>query len=294
MENSKIYVILDVDKFNNFCEEKLGSNITADDFISMESFRNEKVHLVPKYGTVVTINYYLHGKSKYNIFVNIRNEWEEKNIVSITDADIEKLLEDDIIQDEKEFKKWENTFAYEVSSLVDFCKYVDGKFSDKEMLLLLSNNTRSNFDIYTVKIKNEYVIMYKDSKFDILRILPNARLTQKEILDLINNDVLISDKCKINYENNSIKLDNKLFEISSMNRGFPRINMRLRPDGYYDVRIRTNNTNPYQTSMIRSVGKTEQDALRSLKQKLLNSLNAPSVTIRAYQHLIEPKNLELD
>lgn len=293
MENSKIYVVLDIDKFNNFCEEKLGSDITADDFISMETFRNEKVHLVPKYGAA-SINYYTTGKSKYNIFVNIHNDWEEKNIVSITDIDIEKLLEDEIIQDEKEFEKWENTFSYEVSSLVEFCKYVDDKFSDKEMLSLLSTNNRSNFDIYTVKIKNEYVIMYKDSKFDILRILPNARLTQKEILDLINNDVLISDKCKINYENNSIKLDNKLFAISSTNKGFPRINMRLRPDGYYDVRIRTNNTNPYQISMVHAVGKTEQDALRLLKNKLLNSLNAPSVTMRAYQHLIEPKNLELD
>lgn len=292
MENSKIYVILDIDKFNNFCEEKLGSDITADDFIYMESFRNEKVHLVPKYGA--TTNYYITGKSKYNILVNVRNEWEEKNIVSITDRDIERLLEDDIIQDEKEFKKWEKTFSYEVSNLVEFYKYVDGKFSDKEMLLLLSNNNRSNFDIYTVKIKNEYVIMYKDSKIDILRILPNARLTQKEILDLINNDVLISDKCKINYEDNSIKLDNKLFAISSMNKVFPRINMMLRPDGYYDVRIRANNTNPYKVSMVRAVGKTEQDALRSLKNKLLNSLNAPSVTMRAYQHLIEPKNLELD
>ena len=242
MENLKIYVVLDIDKFNNFCEEKLGSDITANDFISMESFRNEKVHLVPKYGTT-TFNYYISGKSKYNIFVNIRNEWEEKNIVSITDKDIERLLEDDIIQDEKDFKKWENTFSYEVSNLAEFCKYVDGKFSDKEMLLLLSNNSRSNFDIYTVKIKNEYVIMYKDSKIDILRILPNARLTQKEVLDLINNDVLISDKCKINYEDNSIKLDNKLFAISSMNKVFPRINMRLRSNGYYDVSIRTNNTN---------------------------------------------------
>lgn len=293
MENSKIYVVLDIDKFNNFCEEKLGVDITADDFISMESFRNEKVHLVPKYGAATT-NYYISGKSKYNIFVNIRNEWEEKNIVSITDRDIERLLKDDIIQDEKEFEKWENTFSYEVSSLVEFCKYIDGKFSDKEMLVLLSNSSRSNFDIYTVKIKDEHVIMFKDSKFDILRILPNARLTQNEILDLINNDVLISDKCKINYENNSIKLDNKLFEISSMNSVFPRVNIRLRPDGYYDARIRTHTTNPYQVSMVRAVGKTEQEALNSLKNRLLNSLNTPNVTMRAYQHLVEPKHLELD
>lgn len=289
MENSKIYIVLDVDKFNDFCEEKLGKNITADDFISMETFRNEKVHLVPKFRT-----YYMNGISKYDIFVNIHNEWEEKNIVSITDNDIEELLKSDIIQDEKEFKKWKNTFSYEVSDLVEFFKYADGKLSDKEMLALLASNERNNFNIFIVNLKNEYIIMFKDRKLDILRTLPNVRLKQKDILDLINNDVLISNKCKINYEDNFIKLDDKLFDISSINKGFPSIHIRIRPDGNYDVRIHLSNTDPRQLSIVRSIGKTEKDALCSLKQKLLNRLNAPSVTMRAYQHLIEPKNLELD
>lgn len=294
MEKPKIYVILNVDKFNHFCEEKLGSEITADDFIAMETFRNEKVHLVPKYGTITTNYYHSATKSKFNILVNVHDDWEEKSIVPITDKDIENLLSDGIIQDEKEFKQWENTFSYEVSDLVKFFKYVDGKFSDIEMISLLSANTLNKYDIFVVNIKNEYIIMYRDSKINCLKCLPNARLYKKDILDLINNDILISDKCKVNYECDAIKIDDKPYLMLLSTKSSPNIYMRIRPDRRYEVRIRTRNIDSHQISMARAFGKTEQDAIHSLKQRLLNRINAPNVTMRAYKHLIESKELELN
>ena len=39
MGDMKIYVVLNIDNFKKLCEEKLGENITADDFIALESLK---------------------------------------------------------------------------------------------------------------------------------------------------------------------------------------------------------------------------------------------------------------
>ena len=53
MGDMKIYVVLNIDNFKKLCEEKLGENITADDFIALESLKKVQVHLVPKFKALI-------------------------------------------------------------------------------------------------------------------------------------------------------------------------------------------------------------------------------------------------
>ena len=81
MGDMKIYVVLNIDNFKKLCEEKLGENITADDFIALESLKKEQVHLVPKFKALIE-KYYIRAnseeKSDYDIYIKIKGNWFKK------------------------------------------------------------------------------------------------------------------------------------------------------------------------------------------------------------------------
>ena len=148
MKDLKIYVVSNIDKFKELCEKKLGKNITPENFIDMENFRNDKVHLVPRNIPYEILNYYVPNTLlRYDIYVEIQGEWKLMDITNIDEKDIEELLENNAIEDLEESKNWKDIFAYEVIDIKDFLKQVDGKITDKEMITLLSIQDNYNLDI---------------------------------------------------------------------------------------------------------------------------------------------------
>lgn len=293
MKDLKIYVVSNIDKFKELCEKKLGKNITPENFIDMENFRNDKVHLVPRNIPYEILNYYVPNTLlRYDIYVEIQGEWKLMDITNIDEKDIEELLENNTIEDLEESKKWKDIFAYEVIDIKDFLKQVDGKITDKEMISLLSIQNNYNLDIFLINTDNEFSIMYKNHKANILRELPYTKLDDQDILDLIKNDVISSSRCQINNDFDSIKLENEKIEIHP-SRGMNNIFIRIRPDGKYDVRIRIRNGDLYRTNMVRAIGNTESQALKSLKERLFDRLNSPSITFKVYQHLLQEKDFDI-
>lgn len=293
MKDLKIYVVSNIDKFKELCEKKLGKNITPENFIAMENFRNDRVHLVPRNIPYELLKYYIPNTVlRYEIYVENQGKWILTDITSIDEKDIDELLENNAIEDLEESKNWKDIFAYEVIDIKDFLKQVDGKITDKEMITLLSIQDNYNLDIYLINTDNEFSILYKNHKTNTLRELPYTKFDEQEILDLIKNDVISSSRCQIKNDFDSIKLENEKFEILS-SRGINNIFIRIRPDGKYDIRTRIRNGDFYRPSMVRAIGDTEAQALKSLKTKLFDRLNSPSITFKVYQHLLQEKDFDI-
>lgn len=299
MEDLKIYVVLNVDKFKDLCEKKLGKAITPEHFIDMENFRNEKVHLVPHNIPHGILKYYANNKlSNYDIFVEIQNEWQLMNITEITDKDIEELVEDEVVVDLKSFEEWKDIFAFEVTDIIEFFKESSEKITDKELISLIStwNRCIGNFEIFIIEDEDEYSILYKDGKINALRKLPYSTLDKEDVLNFLKNDLIENCKCKINNETNLINIENSTYLVKDFFGRLRGISLRQSTTGKYIARgiIKTNNRDEFHNwRMINTVGETETDAVQKLKEKLLDNLHSPNITFKMYQHLLEKEDLDI-
>ena len=136
MEDMKVYVVLDIDNFKKLCEEKLGNRITADDFIALESLKKEQVHLVPRFKALIE-KYYIRvnseEKSDYDIYIKIKDNWFKKDLIDITERDIEKLQDNNTIESLEEYESWKDTFAYKIIDEDKFNNNILPKLTDEEM-----------------------------------------------------------------------------------------------------------------------------------------------------------------
>lgn len=109
MEDLKIYIVMDANKFKNLCKEKLGDKITVDDFIVLDSINDERIHLVPKYSVFIQ-KHYIHSipqdRADFDIYIKLKDRWVQKNFVKIKHEDIKELVSNNTIVDlEKVYKK---------------------------------------------------------------------------------------------------------------------------------------------------------------------------------------------
>lgn len=299
MENFKIYVVSNIEKFKSFCEEKLGNNITADDYIALESFKEEQVHLVPKYRSIID-EYYIKPKSqqesKFDIYLNIKDNWIKKNLIKILEDDIDELLDNDIIEGLEEHKDWVDTFAYKVIDQCKFNEKILPCLTDEESIAYLSilnrfyNNTT---DIFIVSDNDKFKILVKDSKVGTLEILPYTTLEKYDLLNFIKKDIIEYCKCKINQEKSEITLDGINYSFGLSRRFAYGKMIKYVRDGKYVARgiYKDGSDN---VKVVHTFGRTEKEAIHRLREKMElltgHTTENTKKTLDLYKDCIDDKN----
>lgn len=298
MEEQKIYVVMNINRFKGLCLEKLGDEITADDFIDMESFKSEKVHLIPH----PLPNNYLVGPNirNYDIYINLQEKWQEKNIVNITNSDIEELLEDDALEDIETYEKWKETLCFKVDKKECFYDKIFPLLSDTEAISLIKTLTRTHkinveYNFYIVYEEDTANIYIHNSFINTVYKFPFTTLDKDELSDLIKDEIVSNCECKINEESESIKLDNKLSNIGP-ERGFLRDIRILKTQDYYMIRepFRNSYREDYRPVIVK--GSTAKDVIYAYRRKLTEFFFSRdrlfghkdfSKTYDIYKHLID-------
>lgn len=297
MEKPKIYVVMNVNKFKKLCEEKLGDDITANDFIDMEIFKNEKVHLIPNH----LPNRYIVGPNirHYNIYINLQEEWKEKNIVNITERDIEELLEDNAIEDIETHEHWKEILGFKVVDKQSFYDNILPSLTDEEAIGLLKTLSRSykiNVDhiFYLVYDKDIFYIYIHDSRANTSYKLPHTTLDKENLTDLIKQNSVNNITCKINEHSKLINFDGNISNICVMS-GFSQGIKILKKNNRYIIReyIRDGLLNPI--GHIGVIGSTEKEAIHKFRNALTENLLSRNIyghkdtskTFEMYKHVIK-------
>lgn len=296
MEENKIYVVINEDSFKEFCEEKLGEDITADDYINMEKFKNEKIHLVPHY---FPNKYYIRPNStKYDIYINIQDEWEINNIVNITEDDIEELLDDNSIEDIETHKHWKDILGFKVIDRQSFVESLLPSLTDEEAIRLIKILSRSykttSYSFYLIYDKESCNIYIHDNRFNNSYKLPFTTLDKEDLTNLIRQNSIRNINCKINENGKLINFDDNISDIVITPHYSQGIRI-LKRDDRYIIRdyIRDNYFNPVKHITV--VGSTEKEAIHKFRVALTESfLNKDRFghkdilkTLEMYQHIIE-------
>ena len=286
MEFYKPFVVLNADKFIELCEKKLGDNITADDYILFESFKDEKIHLVPRFTYILYIE---NRKINYDIYINIKNEWIEKNIVDIDCKDVEELLDDDVVVNIEDYEKFKNKIAFQITNNALFIDKFFEKLTDSEACAF---SKKSKHNIFLIEDKNSYTIYVENEKICALDILPFTKLDKNDILYLINNDAIKNVKCKVNSEDAIINISNTNFNIMINHRDLQEPLVLARNNRYVaktNVKI---NDSMSLNKIVTAYGNTPVEAKQRLKEKIQNLLsretNSRNITFEMYKHLIKP------
>ena len=273
MKNFKIYVVTDVEKFKSFCEEKLGNNITADDYITLESFKEEQIQLIPKYYSMKD-KYYISLTSKqesiFNIYLNIKNNWIKKNLINILENDIDDLLDDDIIEDLEEHKNWVDIFAYKIINQDKFNEKILPCLTDEEAIAYLSVLNRSynnTTDIFIVSDNDKFKILVKNTKVGKIEILPYTTLEKYDLLNFIKKDVISYCKCKINKEEGEINLDGIHYDFELSQRfAYGRMIRPVREDKYVARGIYNDKLG--NAKVTHAFGRTGKETIHKLREKM--------------------------
>lgn len=298
MEENKIYVVTNINKFKEVCEDKLGSNITADDFIELENFKDERVHLVPRY---TSNKYYINPNSpQYDIYVKIQDKWYLKNIISITEQEIENLIDEDVIEDIKTIKHWKNVVGFKVINNYSFYEKIFPTLTDDEAICVIKTLSKyskinTNYNFYLIFENTKAHIYLHDVSLNVSFKLPYTTVDKETLNYLIKNSITLNIPCKINHCDELIKFNNTTSDIGlreglSANISFYKKNNR------YMIRDIIRNYLSNNLKRIWVTGSSEKEALHKLRNALsehfLNKELSP--TLEMYKHLLDDTNKELN
>ena len=264
---SKSFLVINAENFVKFCEKKLDTDITADDFILLESFKDEHINLVTPSSSVLDI---CRGISKFDIYIKIRNSWIKRNIVDIYYSDILELLDDDTIMDANEYINWKDKLAFEITDINRFMKDYFKRFKDSEAIQLFKtlHNRPGDKNIYLVADdKGLYSVLVNDIRTMELNELPLTKLTELDILYLIKNDLAKNVKCKVNKYRTDIIVNDKLIHIRPTFRYLKLPNKRYNSKNkcIFEVSY-LDKFHKYRT--VATCDENEKIALENLRQKL--------------------------
>ena len=303
MGDMKIYVVLNIDNFKKLCEEKLGENITADDFIALESLKKEQVHLVPKFKALIE-KYYIRAnseeKSDYDIYIKIKGNWFKKNLIEITERDIKELQDNNTIEDLEEYESWKNTFAYKIIDEDKFNDSILPKLTDEEIIAyssILSRFNNENNDIFLINYNDRFKIFVRDAKINQLQLMPYNTLNKEDLLDFIKRDIIQYSKCRINEEKSLIKLDENTY-FYTLSRRFAYGNRFLRQirDGKYVARAFCNDKFNNKR-VIHAFGETEREAKEKLREKIClimgHRAEDTKKTMKVYEELMDKDDYDI-
>lgn len=298
MEENKIYVVTNINRFKELCEFKLGSNITADDFIEMENFKDEKVHLVPRYASN---KYYIHpNRSQYDIYVKIQDEWHLKNIINITEQEIEDFIEEDVIEDIETNKHWKNVVGFKVLNKYSFYEKIFPTLTDKEAICVIKTLSKyakinTNYNFYLIIENNKTHIYLHNDSINVSFKLPYTTIDKENLNYLIRNSIILNIPCKINHYDELIKFNNETSDIGLREGLSANINFYERNNRYM-IRDVIRNYFSNNLKRIYVTGSTEKEALHKLRNTLSEHFFNKDIspTLEMYKHLLIDKNKELD
>lgn len=298
MEESKIYIVLNATRFKELCEEKLGDEITADNYIEMEKFRNEKISLVPQN---IPNKYYINlDVPRYNIFVNIQDKWKLNNIINLTDDDIEELLDDDAIEDIETYRHWKETLAFKVTDKETFYNDILPSLTDEEAVSVLKrlyqrNRGNVEYNFYLVYDEDRCHIYIHDSKFNTSYKIPYTTLDKEQLTNLIKEESVETISCKINEETDYINFEDNISNIRRVN-GFSHGIRIYKVNDRYVIRD-TLREDYYKRYSMSVSGSTERETIHKYREVLTSNLLNKRLfahkdvarTMDMYKHVIEDK-----
>lgn len=289
MENCKIYVVTNVNKLKELFEEKLSSNITADNYIDMENMRNEKVHLVERN---VPEGYSTNDETIYDIYIHSQNGWKLNNIAEITDSDIQNLYLNCSIENIEDYKHWKNVTGFKVIDTEKFYSKIFDLLTDRETIGLINMVNRcfkvkTDYEFYII-CENGISNVYINEKIrNIAYKLPYTDINKEDLSDFIKNGIISSKDCKINKNTDRINFDG-ITSIIGLEYTLLR-GIRVYPRGdYYIARTPVRTKGFHERRVLHVVGPTERDALHGLSKKLTELFmhDNKDITYETYKHLI--------
>lgn len=298
MEESKIYIVLNANRFKELCEEKLGDEITADNYIEMEKLRNEKISLVPQN---IPNKYYINlDVPRYNIFVSIQDKWKLNNIVNLTDDDIEELLDDDAIEDIETYRHWKETLAFKITDKETFYDDILPSLTDEEAIGVIKriyqrHRCHVDYNFYLVYDEDCCHIYIHDSRTNTSYKIPYTTLDKEQLTNLIKEESVENVSCKINENTEYINFEDNISDIRRVNSFSHGIRL-YKVNNRYVIRdtIRDDYFKRYGMTVS---GSTEKETIHRYREVLTrNFLNKKLLghqdiarTMDMYKHIIEDK-----
>lgn len=295
MDKPKIYVVMNANKLKDLCEKRLGNDITADNYIDLEGFRDEKIYLIKKdFPDAIYIGTDI---PQYDMYINVQDEWKLNNIVNITDTDIEELLENHDIEDIKIYRNWKEVLGYKILSNQTFCRRILPLLTDEDSIRaikMLSRNPKITDRVYLV-YDNDCAYIYINT-YNISYKLPQTVLSKECLSDIIQYEAVENISCKINEDNKLIKFDNKTMHIMSSKPLTIRV---LQRNNRYVIRTYIRDIPGYSTKNINVFGNTKEEAIYRLRhimeddfsKKVINDLFGHKdikSTLDLYKNLAKP------
>ena len=200
MEKQKIYVVNNVNEFKEWCEKKIGDRMTADDYIELEQLDDREIHIVQR-------PILIENCIEYDVFTKMPIGWERNDLVSIRDVDIEKLLEEQIIE---VLERKKDMLAFKVTDAKKFYSGISNDIKDNEFISMISmlGRQRNNPVIYLINYTdNDFKVLFRDGKINILRELPESVLDKEKILELFKKDIIACVKCEYNEKLKSMRFE---------------------------------------------------------------------------------------
>ncbi len=288
MVKQKIYVVSDIDEFKEWCEEKIGDRITAEDYIELEKLNGKDVHIVQH-----PFDSYSIGTSviEYDIYAKKSNRWERNDIIKIVDIDIKELLEEDVIEELEEKK---DILAFKVIDAKKFYNEILNDIEDLEFICMIYmiGRQRNNPDIYIINDASDYFkILFRDGKINLVRGLPESILNKEKVLALFRENIITGVKCEYIKKSNSIKFGEQQYFLTNGSNNLRGVTIREDKERY----IATTYLKKPNSIVIpaRGLGKNEREAITNLKNRVASYLGHDTEKIiNLYQKQIDKEDYD--
>lgn len=279
MKKQKIYAVNDIDKFKEWCEEKIGDRITAEDYIELEQFNDKEIHIVQclndNYISPILIqNYIGNSVIKYDICIKESNGWETNNIMRLTGTDIKELIEEGVIE---ELERKKNILAFKVINAKQFYNEISNDIEDKEFISMISmiGRQRDNAIIYLINSEeNDFKILFRDGKVNMLRELTESILDKEKILALLKEDIIANVKCEYSEKADIIKFEKQDYLLASTRNNWRGIVIRSNTNRCIATTyLKSPSDTPNRDKILAAYGKNESVAIKRLKDRLVRYLD---------------------
>lgn len=272
MKELKIFVITNVEKFKELCERKLGTNITAEDYIEMATFKNEHVFLVPQVLPTILGSYVTE---KYDIYNTHPEDGKVSNIVEINEDDITKLFYSGSLEDMKSHYEWKNTLGFKVTDMNCFYKKLLKILTPEEIVavqnvLNRSDKAKYKYEFYIISNEKDSTIYMNNEIRNLAYKLPYTNLCNNDLSYFIKNSIVKTIDCKTK-NTNLLKFEDKVYRIAP-DDCFLRCFHLYKHTDRYEAKATIKGENIHKNRSFHAWGKTEQEAKEKLQKKLNKAL----------------------
>lgn len=287
MDYLKVFVVTDKKAFNKYLIENRNSDLSK----IYDNYKNMEIHLVPvNVPNDLTIRYIGYTIQEYNVYIKLSEEWSRASFYKLHEGDIESLIDSKTIEDYEEYIQWKKINLFQVIDKEKFIDFIYDRLSDIEKIGIRNESKKAGEQLYYLfEVDDEfsdnydYKLAVKFKHSPVAHIFPDVTLDENDI-SLLKENIIKSLDCKIHKKYNNISINNSKEYILLSGRlgyGFPKI--WFNENGYV-ARTFVHNENGFNPHLIRAFGKTRDEALSNLRNKIND--------LKEKQLAEENKNLE--